>query len=104
MLAGTPNALKREESWMAPKILTTEINRRDFLRGGAALGLGGSALLLAAACGTSGASALSSPTPLKYPKAEIDGDLEYFNWAQYLSPDVISGFEKQYGVKVNQTN
>jgi spermidine/putrescine transport system substrate-binding protein len=88
---------------MASDNWKTEINRRDFLRGSAALGLGGTALWLAA-CGASGTGSSSSPTPINYPKAVIDGDLEYFNWAQYLSPDVIKGFEKQYGVKVNETN
>jgi spermidine/putrescine transport system substrate-binding protein len=80
-----------------------EINRREFLRGGAALGLGGTALWLAA-CGGAGTGAASTPTPINYPKAVIDGDLEYFNWSEYLDPDTIKAFEKHYGVKVNQTN
>src|SRR6185437_12537376 len=88
---------------MASKAWGSEINRRDFLRGGAALGLGGTALWLTAACGA-GSTAVQSPKPLVYPKAVIDGDLEYFNWAEYLNPDVIKGFEKQYGVKVHETN
>jgi spermidine/putrescine transport system substrate-binding protein len=46
----------------------------------------------------------ASPTPINYPKAQIDGDLEYFNWAAYLSPDLIKGFEKKYKVKVHETN
>src|ERR1700693_3678288 len=86
------------EKWMA------EMNRRDSLRAGAALGLGGSALWLAAACGASSPTpvANASPTPLVYPKAQIDGDLTLFNWAQYMDPGVIDGFAKKYGVKVNQ--
>ena len=88
---------------MASKAWGSEFNRRDFLRGGAALGLGGTALWLAAACGGS-PSASQSPSPLVYPKAQIDGDLEYFNWAEYLDPEVIKGFEKHYGVKVHETN
>jgi spermidine/putrescine transport system substrate-binding protein len=91
-----------KEGLMASKIWQSEVNRRDFLRGGAALGLGGSALWLAAACGsTSLTSASSSPTPLNYPKAQIDGDLNLFNWSQYMSTDVITGFASHYGVKVN---
>ncbi len=90
---------------MGSKLWSNEINRRDFLRGGAALGLGGTALWIAAACGGSpSSSGTTSSAPTNYPKAQIDGDLNYFNWSQYLSPDVISGFEKQYGVKVNETN
>jgi spermidine/putrescine transport system substrate-binding protein len=87
---------------MARDIWQSEINRRDFLRGGAALGLGGTALFLAACGGTSTTTASTAPT--NYPKAKIDGDLEFFNWSQYLSPDLIKGFQDKYGVKVNQTN
>lgn len=87
---------------MASDIWKKDINRRDFLRGGAALGLGGSSLWLAAACGPSPAPvANASPSPLVYPKAQIDGDLNLFNWAQYMSQDVIDAFAKHYKVKVN---
>jgi spermidine/putrescine transport system substrate-binding protein len=90
---------------MASKIWTSDINRRDFLRGSAALGLGGSALWLAMACsGSTGAGSAEPPAPTNYPKAQIDGDLEFFNWSQYLNPDAIKAFQKQYNVKVNQTN
>ena len=90
---------------MASKLWSNEINRRDFLRGGAALGLGGTALWIAAACGGGSTSTTgTSSAPANYPKAQIDGDLNYFNWSQYLAPDVIKGFEQHYGVKVNQTN
>src|SRR4030081_126283 len=87
---------------MGSDIWNAGINRRDLLRAGAALGLGGSALWLAA-CGSGTTSTATTPN-LKYPKAQIDGDLDYFNWSQYLSPDLITGFEKKYGVKVNSTN
>ena len=33
-----------------------------------------------------------------------DGDLEYFNWAQYINPKLLTGFSKEYGVKVNESN
>jgi spermidine/putrescine transport system substrate-binding protein len=33
-----------------------------------------------------------------------DGDLAYFNWAQYINPKLLRGFEKEYGVKVNESN
>ena len=87
---------------MASKTWQSEFNRRDFLRGTAALGLGGAAAWLAACGGTTGAA--PSPSPLIYPKAQIDGDLEYFNWSEYLDPALITSFEKNYGIKVNQTN
>jgi len=33
-----------------------------------------------------------------------DGDLAYFNWAQYIDPKLLRGFEKEYGVKVKESN
>ena len=59
---------------MGSDIWKSDINRRDFLRGGAALGLGGTAMWLAACVGTPN-SAATTPTPINYPKAVIDGDL-----------------------------
>ena len=32
-----------------------------------------------------------------------DGDLAYFNWAQYIDPKLLRGFEKAYKVKVNES-
>lgn len=37
-------------------------------------------------------------------KAEIDGDLVYFNWADYCAPGILKGFSQEYGVKVVQSN
>ena len=42
------------------------------------------------------------PTKPIVPK--IDGDLVYFNWAEYVDPKVFKGFEKEYGVKVIESN
>ena len=39
------------------------------------------------------------------PKAlKPDGDLAYFNWAQYIDQKLLRGFEKEYKVKVNESN
>ncbi len=39
------------------------------------------------------------------PKAlKPDGDLAYFNWAQYIDPKLLKGFAKEYKVKVNESN
>ena len=86
-------------------LFSRPLDRREFMRLGAALGFSGAALMaFVEACAGSTPVAAVSPTPIVYPKAEIDGDLEYFNWTEYLNPDLIKGFEKHYGVKVNQTN
>lgn len=93
---------------MTSEIWDRDFNRRDFLRGSAALGLGASAMWIAAACGQSAGSpgpvAGGTPTPLVYPKAEIDGDLTLFNWSQYMSEDVIHKFAQHYHVKVDNSH
>jgi spermidine/putrescine transport system substrate-binding protein len=68
--------------------------RRRFLLSGAAV----SGLGVVAACGGSSASSGAATAALK---AKVDGDLELFNWAQYVAPQVVSSFEKKYGVKVS---
>ena len=73
---------------MASDIWKAAFNRRDFLRGSAALGLGGAAAYLAA-CGTGTPTAVAPVATPHYPKAQIDGDLEFFNWNQYLDPATI---------------
>jgi spermidine/putrescine transport system substrate-binding protein len=84
---------------MDPSWTTRRLGRRAFIGGAGRLtllaGLGGAA----AACGKS-ASATSGGPRLK---AKIDGDLSIFNWAQYMNPDVVKGFAKEYGVHVHQT-
>jgi spermidine/putrescine-binding protein len=70
------------------------LGRRRFLLSGAAL----SGLGLITACGSSGSAASASGVTLK---AEVDGNLELFNWAQYVAPQVVSSFEKNYKVTVN---
>jgi spermidine/putrescine transport system substrate-binding protein len=77
------------------------LTRRDVLRGGA-----GAALALGlAGCGVGeGGSSTATPAPQKVVKAQPDGDLVYFNWAEYLDPKLIKAFEKRYGVKVRESN
>jgi spermidine/putrescine transport system substrate-binding protein len=110
------------------------LSRREFLRNsalaGAALSVGGSALL--AACGSSGSSGSSATKatagkvggcgqppklsrqndPATLPlcsdaiKDGLDaekGTLKIFNYADYVGPDAIAAFKKQYGVKVEVT-
>jgi len=83
------------------------VSRRSVLRG--ALGVGATAAL--AGCGFSSgdspsASASGSASASQSPaaKAKVDGDLVYFNWADYLEPSVRAGFQKEYGVKIIETN
>lgn len=61
------------------------------------LGLGISAAAALAACGGGSSGGEDEVEELK---AEPDGDLNFFNYAEYIDPDVIKGFEQEYGVKV----
>ncbi|WP_244188624.1 polyamine ABC transporter substrate-binding protein [Streptomyces yokosukanensis] len=70
-------------------------------------------VLRASACGLLGAAVggcgfMPAKTPdaqeLAPVKARVDGDLVYFNWADYVDPSVFKGFEKEYGVQVVQSN
>ena len=77
------------------------LRRRELLRGGAGLALG----LGLAGCGVGNEPAqVDKKQTEKVVKAEPDGDLVYFNWSEYLEPKLIKKFEKQYGVKVRESN
>ena len=72
------------------------IDRRTVLRGSLVAAMAG----LVAAC-SSGGSSGGSASGLK---AEKDGStLDLFAWQGYFAPSTISGFEKKYGITVNQT-
>ena len=82
-------------------IPSTPVTRRSLLKGGLALGVTGLA--------TAGCAYIPNETPVKVSlpksaKAEIDGDLIYFNWADYLDPSTFKGFQREYGVKIIQSN
>ena len=80
------------------------VTRRTLLKGGLALGA-----TAGLARTTSGCAYIRDDVPAAAPlpksaKAEIDGDLIYFNWADYLDPKVVKGFQREYGVKVIESN
>ncbi|MFF3687198.1 spermidine/putrescine ABC transporter substrate-binding protein [Streptomyces sp. NPDC002187] len=84
---------------MSPEAPSLPLSRRAFLRTGAAASLG----LAAAGCGflPEAPAPADSDEPIK---VRPDGDLVYFNWADFVDPAVFAGFEKEYGVKVIQSN
>ncbi|MFD4143208.1 spermidine/putrescine ABC transporter substrate-binding protein [Streptomyces sp. NPDC058572] len=84
---------------MSPEAPSLPLSRRAFLRTGAAASLG----LAAAGCGflPEAPAPADSDEPIK---VRPDGDLVYFNWADFVDPGVFAGFEKEYGVKVIQSN
>jgi spermidine/putrescine transport system substrate-binding protein len=83
-----------KDLWSGP------LRRRELLRGGAGLALG----LGLAGCGVGNQEKASKAETERVVKAQPDGDLVYFNWAEYLDPELIKDFEKQFGVKVRESN
>jgi spermidine/putrescine transport system substrate-binding protein len=76
---------------------STRIDRGKLLKRGTAIALGTS--LYSFGDPLTVLAAQMTPKALK-----PDGDLQYFNWAQYIDPKLLRGFEKEYKVKVNESN
>lgn len=58
--------------------------------------------LVAAACGdddSGDGEALASECAVD----QVDGDLDLYNWSEYIEPELITGFEAAYDVKVTET-
>ena len=79
-------------------VATPDFSRRRFLFGSAAA----AALLAAPGCAFMAPN--PNPAATKPVEPKIDGDLVYFNWADYVDPTVFEGFQNEYGVKVIQSN
>ncbi|MFN8019957.1 MAG: spermidine/putrescine ABC transporter substrate-binding protein [Acidimicrobiales bacterium] len=77
-------------------------SRRQFLARSAQLGvlLGAGVPLLNACGGDSGSSKGKKTDPIADGLQPEKGPLKIINYADYVNPDVISDFEKEYGVKV----
>ncbi|MFD9220611.1 spermidine/putrescine ABC transporter substrate-binding protein [Streptomyces sp. NPDC060064] len=76
------------------------LSRRSLLRAGSAAALG----LTVAGCGFLPEDPAAHGDPEAPIDVRVDGDLIYFNWADFVDPAVFKGFEKEYGVKVIQSN
>ena len=75
-----------------------DMSRRDVLRAGAGVALG----VGLAGCGLGDSSSGGDTSRAIQPK--VDGDLVYFNWAQYLDPALFKEFERRHGVTVRESN
>ncbi|MFD7614555.1 spermidine/putrescine ABC transporter substrate-binding protein [Streptomyces sp. NPDC059828] len=84
----------------APSLLS----RRSLLRTGAAATAGIGLGLTTAGCGFLPAGPTAYGDTEEPIDVKVDGDLIYFNWADFVDPAVFAGFEKEYGVKVIQSN
>ena len=74
-------------------------NRRELLRGGAGLAVAAGL----AGCGVGNIERGSLAETEKPIKKRVDGDLVYFNYAEYIDPELVKGFEKRYGVRVRES-
>ena len=76
------------------------IGRREFIRRATALGV--SAAVLSDILGLYGkAFAAEGPSPKVLERIKKEGgELAVYNWEEYISPDTIPNFEKEFGVKV----
>ncbi|MDD9375516.1 spermidine/putrescine ABC transporter substrate-binding protein [Streptomyces sp. ZAF1911] len=77
------------------------LSRRSLLRAGTATAFGLAAAGCGFASGDDPAGKAAEETPID---VKVDGDLVYFNWADFIDPAVFEGFQKEYGVKVVQSN
>jgi spermidine/putrescine transport system substrate-binding protein len=80
-------------------MIKRDLNRRQLLQGGAGLAVG----LGLAGCGVGNSSGGSKEETEKPIKKKVDGDLVYFNYSEYVDPELVKGFEKRYGIKVRES-
>ncbi len=82
------------------ELFQERITRQKFLRRATALGV--SAVLLTDILALHGkAFAADSPSPEVLEKIKKEGgELAVYNWEEYIHPDTIPNFEKEFGVKV----
>ncbi|MFI7241735.1 spermidine/putrescine ABC transporter substrate-binding protein [Streptomyces qinglanensis] len=94
----SPEALS-PSTWMS-----RHLSRRSLLRTGSAAAVGLGLGTAASGCGFDSGGSASQKTGDEPIEMKIDGDLVYFNWADFVDPAVFAGFEKEYDVKVVQSN
>ena len=91
---------RRELDTWVEELFQERTTRRDFLRRGTALGI--SAAFLSDILILHGnAFAAESPSPEILEKIKKEGgELFVYNWEEYIHPDTIPDFEKEFSVKV----
>ena len=80
--------------------LADRMSRRDALKVGGGMALAASL----SACGVGNGSATSSKSATEATiEPKIDGDLVYFNYAQYINPSLVKQFEQKHGIQVRES-
>ena len=76
---------------------TARMNRRELL--------GAGALALAAACGGSTGGGNAGPASSENLSGkQIEGSLQFFNWAQYVNPVNVKAYENKFGVNFHESD
>jgi spermidine/putrescine transport system substrate-binding protein len=81
------------------RLIAGQMSRRDVLRASGGLAL--AATLAGCGLGGNGDGNGDSSRAIE---PRVDGDLVYFNWAQYLDPKLIRQFERKHNVTVRESN
>jgi hypothetical protein len=63
-----------------------------------AVALAAAMILVLAACGDDEGG--GDPTAVDCAPGETDGNLNFYNWSEYMDPDLITAFETEYGVDI----
>ena len=85
------------------RVARGEMSRREFIKRAAAVGLTLSAagtVLAACGSGEGETAASASPAPMD---TTLPDELVLYNWAEYIAPETVKGFEQKYGIKVKET-
>lgn len=89
------------------ELQTGQVSRREFLTRAAALGLSWSTIgtLLASCRGTGERSASTDSTAngSQPDLGPMESELSIYNWSDYISPETVPNFEREFGVKVTYT-
>ena len=56
--------------------------------------------LVMVGCGSSGES---TADPTACTEGQVDGDLQLYNWSEYIDPALLTGFEEEFGVTLTET-
>lgn len=59
--------------------------------------------LIAVACGDGGGEGDLNAQAAACEPGETDGDLSFYNWTEYMDPELLSAFEAEYGIAVEYT-
>jgi spermidine/putrescine transport system substrate-binding protein len=93
---------RRDLEALVGEVAHGRISRRQFIYRAAQLGLATSAIasVLAACGGSESTGATASPQAME---TTLPDKLFFYNWSEYMAPEIKTSFEKKYGVKVVET-